>query len=225
MATSVGPISSSHSKILSLHSDSSPHLSEHFGFQFFENKKMESVAAAGFRHGRSPSSDRFLGIFSSTPPDSVAGAGAEFMEAEVYWTTESAEPSHRSSFSKPQSSGILAVLPETDRESQVLRRKASPIPAIPRPSVQTPSSQDRDYSQSVPGTKFYQSAPMKVPAPKRRTEIFDDEEEDEEKVLAPHEIVKTTTKFSVLEGVGRTLKGRDLRQVRNSIWRKTGFLD
>jgi hypothetical protein len=29
----------------------------------------------------------------------------------------------------------------------------------------------------------------------------------------------------VLEGVGRTLKGRDLRQVRNAIWRQTGFLD
>jgi hypothetical protein len=29
----------------------------------------------------------------------------------------------------------------------------------------------------------------------------------------------------VLEGAGRTLKGRDLRQVRNAVWRKTGLLD
>lgn len=30
---------------------------------------------------------------------------------------------------------------------------------------------------------------------------------------------------SVHEGVGRTLKGRDLSRVRNAIWEKTGFQD
>jgi hypothetical protein len=29
----------------------------------------------------------------------------------------------------------------------------------------------------------------------------------------------------MLEGVGRTLKGRDLRRVRNAVLRKTGLLD
>ncbi|XWS43388.1 hypothetical protein CRYUN_Cryun16bG0099000 [Craigia yunnanensis] len=57
------------------------------------------------------------------------------------------------------------------------------------------------------------------------------DEEGEQEMLPPHEIVargsgvSPKTTFSVLEGVGRTLKGRDLRQVRNAIWRKTGFLD
>ncbi|KAL2536810.1 hypothetical protein Fot_18201 [Forsythia ovata] len=31
--------------------------------------------------------------------------------------------------------------------------------------------------------------------------------------------------FSVHEGIGRTLKGRDLSTVRNAIWEKTGFQD
>ncbi|XP_050226679.1 protein S40-5-like [Mercurialis annua] len=31
--------------------------------------------------------------------------------------------------------------------------------------------------------------------------------------------------FSVHEGIGRTLKGRDLRQVRNAIWKQVGFED
>ncbi|KAK2991357.1 hypothetical protein RJ640_001214, partial [Escallonia rubra] len=31
--------------------------------------------------------------------------------------------------------------------------------------------------------------------------------------------------FSVHEGFGRTLKGRDLSRVRNAIWAKTGFQD
>jgi hypothetical protein len=30
---------------------------------------------------------------------------------------------------------------------------------------------------------------------------------------------------SMLEGVGRTLKGRDLRRVRDAVLRQTGFLD
>jgi len=59
--------------------------------------------------------------------------------------------------------------------------------------------------------------------------VIDDD--DDEEMLPPHEIVargsgvSPKTTFSVLEGVGRTLKGRDLRQVRNAVLRQTGFLD
>lgn len=63
-------------------------------------------------------------------------------------------------------------------------------------------------------------------------EVYDDEDDGgDDQMLPPHELVSRgsgvspKTTFSVLEGVGRTLKGRDLRQVRNAIWRKTGFLD
>ncbi|KAF5751544.1 hypothetical protein HS088_TW02G00559 [Tripterygium wilfordii] len=45
--------------------------------------------------------------------------------------------------------------------------------------------------------------------------------------IPPHEILARTriASFSVHEGVGRTLKGRDLSRVRNAIWEKTGFQD
>lgn len=86
----------------------------------------------------------------------------------------------------------------------------------------------------------HQSAPVNVPvipeAMRRRAVEFDavlSEEEEEEQqngvMLPPHEVVAARDSpmlaFSVLEGAGRTLKGRDLRQVRNAIWRKTGFID
>ncbi|KAF9587262.1 hypothetical protein IFM89_039509 [Coptis chinensis] len=53
------------------------------------------------------------------------------------------------------------------------------------------------------------------------------DEEFEEEMLPPHEIVARSqcTTFSVFEGLGRTLKGRDLRRVRNAVWQKTVFLD
>ncbi|OWM68896.1 uncharacterized protein LOC116210030 [Punica granatum] len=71
--------------------------------------------------------------------------------------------------------------------------------------------------------------------------VFDDGEdgdEDEEagdigfgNRLPPHEFLARQMartrigSFSVHEGVGRTLKGRDLSRVRNAVWARTGFED
>ncbi|MBA0588044.1 uncharacterized protein LOC105799781 [Gossypium raimondii] len=45
--------------------------------------------------------------------------------------------------------------------------------------------------------------------------------------VPPHEYLarRRGASFSVHEGIGRTLKGRDLRRVRNAVWKKTGFED
>ena len=45
--------------------------------------------------------------------------------------------------------------------------------------------------------------------------------------IPPHEIVARSQSmtFSVCEGAGRTLKGMDLRRVRNAVWSRTGFVD
>lgn len=62
----------------------------------------------------------------------------------------------------------------------------------------------------------------------------DDEEDDEEmdfERIPPHELIARQLaqseifSFSVYEGVGRTLKGRDLTRVRNAVLMKTGFID
>lgn len=61
---------------------------------------------------------------------------------------------------------------------------------------------------------------------------FDGEEGDEEvtgsrSVVPPHEVLwrRREASFSVQEGMGRTLKGRDLSRVRDAIWQRTGFED
>ena len=45
--------------------------------------------------------------------------------------------------------------------------------------------------------------------------------------IPPHEIIARSQSmtFSVCEGAGRTLKGMDLRRVRNAVWSRTGFVD
>lgn len=94
------------------------------------------------------------------------------------------------------------------------------------------------------GGKYPQSAPVQVPLMSsammnrhkkefKLTDVVDDDEEEEEEgeMLPPHEIVarslaqSSLLSCSVLEGAGRTLKGRDLRQVRNAVFRRTGFID
>ncbi|KAH6775757.1 hypothetical protein C2S52_013318 [Perilla frutescens var. hirtella] len=89
------------------------------------------------------------------------------------------------------------------------------------------------------------SAPVNIPADwpkisskKPRSWL---EEEEEEKytnnnnnnnnnnnvMIPPHELIakNRTSSFSVFEGVGRTLKGRDLSRVRYAVLTKTGFLE
>ncbi|XP_006340195.1 uncharacterized protein [Solanum tuberosum] len=67
----------------------------------------------------------------------------------------------------------------------------------------------------------------------RRRDSDDDGEDDDdaENRIPPHEFLARQfartriASFSVHEGVGRTLKGRDLSRVRNAIFEKTGFED
>lgn len=92
--------------------------------------------------------------------------------------------------------------------------------------------------------KFHQSAPVNIPVwpkkfhdnfneindgdgdLKRLDEMEEEKEGEDEKMVPPHVIVaRSHVTFSVFEGVGRTLKGRDLRRVRNAVFRKTGFID
>ncbi|KAL7087930.1 hypothetical protein ACP275_13G098200 [Erythranthe tilingii] len=57
---------------------------------------------------------------------------------------------------------------------------------------------------------------------------WESEEEDdgEGDMIPPHEwIANRVCSFSVCEGAGRTLKGRDLSRVRNDVLTRTGFLE
>ncbi|XP_074270140.1 uncharacterized protein LOC141593087 [Silene latifolia] len=59
----------------------------------------------------------------------------------------------------------------------------------------------------------------------------DGDDNDDDDMVPPHEYLarklarNQISSFSVYEGIGRTLKGRDLSKVRNTILSKTGFLE
>lgn len=138
--------------------------------------------------------------------------------------------------------GILAALSDDQLKVQPLRRKASFSPS--KSVLPIPRKMQSGESEAVV-PKFNFSAPVNVPvlsnemmkANGRRNKAFFDVVDDDDgeggdcEMLPPHEIVARgsaltpNTTFSMLEGAGRTLKGRDLRRVRNAVFRQTGFLD
>lgn len=146
--------------------------------------------------------------------------------------------------------GILAALPfqpESDARS-VFNHKASPVSASPESGTSpvSLSSCARMIIRNRPPQRhklFQQSAPVNIPIlseamrRSREARLFDDvvddsdDEDDQYRAgsMPPHLIVGSKTEpmitFSVLEGVGRTLKGRDLTRVRNAVFERTGFED
>jgi len=92
------------------------------------------------------------------------------------------------------------------------------------------SDDEIDQAADKKKKKMVRSMPMNIPEGifHRRGNGYE-EDEDEEEMVPPHLIMarrlagKMT--FSMCSGHGRTLKGRDLSRVRNSILRMTGFIE
>lgn len=72
------------------------------------------------------------------------------------------------------------------------------------------------------------SVPVTIPASAFKLSDSDEYDAGDE-IVPPHVVIGRRIEgkmaFSVCTGNGRTLKGRDLSQVRNSILRLTGFLE
>lgn len=96
---------------------------------------------------------------------------------------------------------------------------------------------DSVASPSPRGHHLATSAPVNVPDWSKilRVESLHDDVDDgsddneynkSENMVPPHEYLAreyARSRNSVFEGVGRTLKGRDLSRVRNAVWSQTGF--
>ncbi|XP_074566884.1 protein S40-6-like [Curcuma longa] len=104
--------------------------------------------------------------------------------------------------------------------------------------VRMGSSQEGYHpSQQREGHRAAASVPVNVPVwPKwlrsgspeeREAEEQEEEDSGDGEWLPPHEYLARARRWSaatsVLEGVGRTLKGRDLSRVRDAVWSQTGF--
>lgn len=89
-----------------------------------------------------------------------------------------------------------------------------------------------DTVASPRGRQMATSAPVNVPDWSKILRVDSLHELDEtlddsdSEIVPPHEYLARGRKknaTSVFVGVGRTLKGRDLRRVRDAVWMQTGF--
>ncbi|XP_038992784.1 putative protein TPRXL [Hibiscus syriacus] len=192
---------------------------------FYDNKSDGSNSSGGLRNSLQPTSSLSSSLLNhkSFPLSENFGILAAIRDSSRPSSHFFQKPSISSS---PSSS--FAAASATSSASRL-------IPSIPKPPQErVPIGASPSSSLGI----YHQSAPVNVPilakTMRKNREFEDDLEldvEEEGEMLPPHEIVARSLAqspmlaCSVLEGVGRTLKGRDLRKVRNAIWRQTGFLD
>ncbi|KAJ0230312.1 hypothetical protein HA466_0308200 [Hirschfeldia incana] len=130
----------------------------------------------------------------------------EFDESEIIFPDNSFPTRRRDEVNEKEN------LPVDFRDSS--RRRRSKTTPLPSPAA------------------FSTSLPVNIPGDMMRRYSEDGEEgfDGGRKMIPPHLIVGRRTEggqmaFSVCTGNGRTLKGRDLSRVRNSVLRLTGFLE
>ncbi|KAL6341628.1 hypothetical protein AAG906_032749 [Vitis piasezkii] len=145
-------------------------------------------------------------------PAITSEAVIELDESDIWSSSHSASPEFRN----PVPSSRLAKKPSKRGESG--DRSTATVGSLP---VNIP-----DWSKIL--REDYRDN-------RRREADDDDDDEDDDgdssSRVPPHEFLARQfartriASFSVYEGIGRTLKGRDLSRVRNAIWEKTGFQD
>uniref|UniRef100_A0ACD5V4D4 Uncharacterized protein n=1 Tax=Avena sativa TaxID=4498 RepID=A0ACD5V4D4_AVESA len=193
---------------------------------------------------------RFLGFL--TQPDRADVQELELDERDVVWSSSSPSASYSPSSSistasspspTPSPYGSGNRWPLSSSSSRAFPSAATGLSALiadedtHSPTAAIPAAARREKQRHP--QPYHQSAPVAVPAwskataDRRRREAEqeaadnEDDEDDEELVVPPHEMAarRAAAAASVMEGAGRTLKGRDLRRMRNAVWRTTGFLD
>ncbi|KAK1409917.1 hypothetical protein QVD17_36447 [Tagetes erecta] len=113
-------------------------------------------------------------------------------------------------------------------------RKPVPNPRISKRSTSAKKRQIGGTPASLPVSVPDWSKILKEDCTENRRRDSDDDDFDEdyssgdgEDRIPPHEFLARmrTASFSVHEGIGRKLKGRDLSRVRNAVLEKLGFED
>ncbi|XP_078149912.1 protein S40-7-like [Carex rostrata] len=154
-------------------------------------------------------------------------ADGEFDEEEI-WGSFGNEKDFRTSPTKStkkhKNKGVIISSPSSSNTSS------------PK-TIRKPNGMSKTMRQSAPvnipdWSKIYQNKNYSTPACDDDGADDDSvEEEGSDERVPPHEWLarkmarSNISSFSVCEGAGRTLKGRDLSRVRRAVLTKTGFLE
>ncbi|KAK6154431.1 hypothetical protein DH2020_008679 [Rehmannia glutinosa] len=163
------------------------------------------------------------GLYTHGPSIWTSNQNEEFQEEDIWESCfqETKKPDSRARNSFKEPSFISKPGPTGTR-------------MIPKSSKNRVSQDSKIVQHSAPvnvpdWSKVYGTTPRNVNS---NYSWLDDGEENGDGIedgiiIPPHELIarKQMFSFSVCEGAGRTLKGRDLSRVRNAVLTKTGFLE
>ncbi|GLT92383.1 hypothetical protein SLE2022_102230 [Rubroshorea leprosula] len=149
----------------------------------------------------------------------------------MYPTSESNDPSTTTDHFELDEADLWSSFNEMTQEG---KKQQLPTPRSSKKHTRTGDLSGRVAASSVPVNVPDWSKILKGEYRDHKNRDSDDDgddaddgDEDHDGRVPPHEYLarRRGASFSVHEGIGRTLKGRDLSQVRNAIWKKTGFED
>lgn len=203
----------------------------------YAKAKPEAPMAKGRKFPTTTRTDRFLGMGTYSSQASAATDLSEFREEDVWSTSEdrdrdvNAYPGEWEALAPPRR--------RSSRELQGHRHVGGLSLAFEDGSggagTRIVHHQYRAQHDAVSHQhQMATSAPVNVPdwskilrvdSLHEMDDVFDDNNNESE-MVPPHEYLARSRKMaanSVFEGVGRTLKGRDMRRVRDAVWSQTGF--
>lgn len=86
----------------------------------------------------------------------------------------------------------------------------------------------RQEKEQMKASRSPASAPVSIPAPKRSSSSFGQEtwiDDEAAELVPPHVLVSRSRSGEKEVFSGRTLRGRDLKRVRDSVHRMTGYIE
>ncbi|XP_006346209.1 uncharacterized protein [Solanum tuberosum] len=192
-----------------------------------------------------PSSEGRYNLYSQGSSGWTSMRNDEFQEEEIWGNFTDERREFGSNFSRNKESSPIFSPRRLPTAAKMIQRSS-------KSSIQEPKIIQYSAPVNVPDwSKIYGTSSKKISwhdddndndygggghnlvrnSSKFDEENDDDDDDDEGEMMPPHEWIakklerSKISSFSVCEGVGRTLKGRDLSRVRNAILSKTGFLE
>ncbi|KAL1537338.1 hypothetical protein AAHA92_29867 [Salvia divinorum] len=194
------------------------------------------MAKGGRKLTTTSRSERYLGSFSGEA--AAASSASELREEDVWSVTDGAAAANGDWGSRASADGNGSFggyggrPPRQSGHGQVGGLSLAfdePGSAAPHRIIHQCRAQD-DVAGSPLGRSIAASAPVNVPDWSKiyRVEPWHDSDGglDDPEMVPPHVYLAREhgrSRNSVFEGVGRTLKGRDLSRVRDAVWSQTGF--
>ncbi|OIT36446.1 PREDICTED: uncharacterized protein LOC109242030 [Nicotiana attenuata] len=162
----------------------------------------------------------------STVDDMVNGDDHLLNGSRSDWNSRATAESNRSLRSRRQTGGLSLAFDDPGRTTQP--RILHQFRGQDTMTVQSP--RERHMASSAPVNVPDWSKIYRVDSVESFHDSDDGVDDHELEMVPPHEYLargygrsRKSTTNSVFEGVGRTLKGRDMSRIRDAVWSQTGF--